>query len=81
MRQELLSIDGATVILDDGQILSAGAILQIPAGSSGGGRKAAAHVLAHYGLGVKVSNDGKISFWKDLTEENPADEPPIYEIG
>ena len=81
LRQELLSIDGATVILDDGQILSAGAILQIPAGSSGGGRKAAAHVLAHYGLGVKVSNDGKISFWKDLTEETPADEPPIYEIG
>lgn len=81
LRQELLSIDGATVILDDGQILSAGAILQIPGGSSGGGRKAAAHVLAHYGLGVKVSNDGKISFWKDLTENTPADEPPIYEIG
>lgn len=81
LRQELLSIDGATVILDNGKILSTGAILQIPGGSSGGGRKAAAHVLARYGLGVKVSNDGKIAFWKNLTDTALATEPPIYEIG
>lgn len=77
-RQELVSIDGATVILHNGDILAVGAILNIKGGSSGGGRTAAAKTLAAYGMGAKISNDGKIEYWIELTD--PA-EPPKYEIG
>ena len=59
-RLELLSIDGAVVIDHRGKVLAAGAILKIPGGSTGGGRLAAARVLASLGLGIKVSQDGSI---------------------
>ncbi|MBN1321755.1 MAG: hypothetical protein JXA87_13055 [Thermoleophilia bacterium] len=59
-RVELLSIDGATVIDHQGRVLAVGAILKIPGGSTGGGRLAAARVLAKLGLGIKVSQDGSI---------------------
>ncbi|MBN1631608.1 MAG: hypothetical protein JW990_17785 [Thermoleophilia bacterium] len=59
-RMELLSIDGATVIDHQGRVLAVGAILKIPGGSTGGGRLAAARVLAKLGLGIKVSQDGSI---------------------
>ena len=45
LRQELVSMDGATVIDSDGTIIAAGAILKIEAGSEGGGRQAAATTL------------------------------------
>lgn len=61
VRQELAAIDGAVVLAHDGGIIAAGAILQIGAGSSGGGRLAAAKALGEYGLGVKISQDGSIS--------------------
>lgn len=61
LRQELVAIDGATVISHKGDILSVGAILKIPGGSTGGGRRAAAQALARLGLGIKVSQDGSIT--------------------
>ena len=61
LRQELVSIDGATVLGHDGEIISVGAILGVKGGAkTGGGRQAAAETLAKYGLGIKVSNDGYI---------------------
>lgn len=59
-RQELLAIDGATLITHDGTIVAVGAILKIDGGSTGGGRLAAAKTLSQYGLGIKVSQDGPI---------------------
>jgi hypothetical protein len=59
-RLELLSIDGALVLDHRGKVLAVGAILKIPGGSTGGGRLAAARVLASLGLGIKVSQDGSI---------------------
>lgn len=69
LRLELLSIDGAVVLDHRGMVLTAGAILKIPGGSTGGGRLAAARVLASLGLGIKVSQDGSIScLYKDEAE-------------
>jgi hypothetical protein len=61
LRQELVAIDGATVLSNEGDILAVGAILKIPGGSTGGGRLAAAKALGRLGLGIKVSQDGAIS--------------------
>ena len=77
LRAELLSIDGATLIFDDGSIFAVGAILKIPGGSSSGGRKAAAMTLAEHGSGIKVSNDGHITAWSRRAEEGQA----LFEIG
>lgn len=60
-RQELVAIDGATIIDHDGAILAVGAILRIGGGSSGGGRLAAARAISKYGFGLKVSQDGGIT--------------------
>jgi hypothetical protein len=60
IRQEMLAIDGATLLSDQGKLLAVGAILKISAGSTGGGRLAAAKALAQYGIGIKVSQDGGI---------------------
>ncbi len=61
LRLELVSIDGATVLDYEGNILAIGAILKIKERSTaGGGRQAAAESLAKYGLGLKISNDGYI---------------------
>lgn len=60
-RQELVAIDGATIISHKGDILAAGAILRVPGGSEGGGRLAASKAIAQYGLGIKVSQDGGIT--------------------
>jgi len=74
VRQELLSIDGATVIDHKGHIVSVGAILKIPGGSASGGRLAAAMALGKYGLGIKVSQDGGISGFRDEKKE------PIFRL-
>lgn len=60
VRQELLAIDGATVLDYKGRVLAVGAIVEINAGSSGGGRLAAARSLGQLGLGIKISQDGGI---------------------
>ncbi len=61
LREEIVAMDGATIIDFDGTIVAAGAILKIEAGSiSGGGRSAAAMDLAKYGISLKISQDGFI---------------------
>ena len=60
LREELVSMDGATVIDFDGTIIAIGAILKIEAGSNEGGRLAAATNLAKYGVSIKISQDGQM---------------------
>jgi hypothetical protein len=60
LRQELLAIDGAVILNYKGKIITAGAIIQVAAGSEGGGRLSAAKKLGKYGIGVKISADGPI---------------------
>ncbi|WP_425397752.1 hypothetical protein [Aeoliella sp.] len=60
LRQELVAIDGATILDHTGNLLSAGAIVEVPPGSHAGARRAAAIALARYGLAVKISHDGGI---------------------
>lgn len=69
LRQELLAIDGATVLGADGEIYAIGTIVRISGGSGGGGREAAAIELSTLGLGVKVSQDGRISGYHDGNED------------
>ena len=57
-RQELTGVDGATIIDYEGNIIAIGAIVQIKAGSTGGGRLAATKELAKYGVAIKISADG-----------------------
>ncbi len=60
LRQELLGLDGATVIDTTGRIICSGAIVKIDGGSEEGGRTAAAIQLSSYGFAVKISMDGHI---------------------
>ncbi|MBE7082097.1 MAG: hypothetical protein E7378_00235 [Clostridiales bacterium] len=60
LREELASIDGATIVDWDGTIITCGAIINIEAGSTGGGRLAAAKTLAKYGVALKISQDGSM---------------------
>lgn len=65
-RAELLALDGAMLLDRNGRILAAGAILNVPSGSAdGGGRTAAARRLSTVGVGVKVSQDGTITGFRD----------------
>ena len=71
MREELVGMDGATVIDFDGSIIAVGAILKIEAGSNEGGRLAAATNLAKYGVSIKISQDGQMQgFCPDKKEHN-----------
>jgi hypothetical protein len=74
LRQELVAIDGATIINHKGEILAVGAILTIAGGSTGGGRTAAAKTLAQFGLGMKVSQDGGITGYRP---PDKAGQPPV----
>jgi len=60
LRQELMGIDGATVLDSEGNIVAIGAIIKIEAGSTGGGRLSAAKTLAKYGTSIKISMDSTI---------------------
>jgi hypothetical protein len=60
LRQDILAMDGATILDYRGNVLAAGAIVKVDAGSDGGGRLLAAKTLAKYGLGIKISTDGEI---------------------
>lgn len=79
LRQELMGIDGATVIDYDGTILAVGAIIKIEAGSSGGGRLAAAKMLSNYGISMKISNDGSIQGFR--TDRSKLRVKPLFVIG
>lgn len=72
-RVELLSMDGATVLSRDGEILAAGAIVKVPGGSSGGGRLAATLALAKFGAALKVSQDGPIRLFGRDSAGNSAE--------
>ena len=66
LRQEIVGMDGATIVDFDGTIIATGAILKIEAGSEGGGRLAAAMTLAKYGIAIKISQDGTLQgFYSD----------------
>lgn len=65
LRQELLALDGATVLDHKGNIVAVGAIISLPAGSEKGGRTAAAKKGSELGLGIKISQDGAISVFKE----------------
>jgi hypothetical protein len=64
IRQEILGIDGATVIDYEGNILTVGAILNISQeetiSAGGGARLAAARSLSEFGYSLKISEDGEI---------------------
>lgn len=77
-RQELGAIDGAVVIQHDGAIITAGAVLAVSVSSDEGARKTAAKTLGKYGLGMKISSDGKIEAY---TGEPLPDQKPLFEIG
>ncbi|WP_417626369.1 hypothetical protein [Pararhodobacter aggregans] len=74
LRQELVAIDGATVITHEGKVLAVGAILQIDGGSTGGGRTAAARALARLGLGIKISQDGGITAYRSEAGQSKGDQ-------
>lgn len=65
LRAEFVSMDGATIIDKNGDVISFGAIIQNDSGSYGGGRGAAAKKLSKYGLAVKISTDGYIEVYID----------------
>lgn len=69
LRQELMALDGATIIDEFGHILAIGAIVRVDGGSEGGGRLAAARSLSNYGFAIKVSMDGKISAYEKDKEK------------
>lgn len=62
-RSELISMDGATIIDFDGNIISLGAIIQNDSGSYGGGRGAAAKKLSKFGFAIKISTDGYVEVY------------------
>lgn len=65
LRQELLGIDGATVVDQDGNLIAVGSIVSVSPGSEEGGRSAATRELSKYGISLKISEDGKVSVYKD----------------
>lgn len=69
VRQELVAIDGATVLKKNGDIVAIGAILKINNtpihNRTMGGRSVAAQQLACRGFGIKVSADGGITGWRN----------------
>jgi len=79
LREELIGIDGATVIDYEGNILAVGAIIKIEAGSMGGGRLAAAKTLSNYGIAMKISADGSIEGFR--MDRNKLRVRPIFVIG
>lgn len=64
-RQELISMDGATALTRTGEVVTSGAIVKVPSGSTGGGRRAAALQLSRLGLAIKISADGPISGFRN----------------
>lgn len=63
LKCELISLDGACIIDNEGKICSFGAIIMNDSGSSGGGRGAATRKLSRYGLAIKISTDGYIELY------------------
>lgn len=77
LRQELVAVDGATILDREGNIIAVGAILNLNSDSFAqddekrqGGRNTAAKQLAYYGVGIKVSADGGITAWQRSKDSN-----------
>lgn len=68
LREEILSLDGATIMDCQGKILAAGAIVHVKGGSDGGGRLAATKELSQFGLAIKISMDGEITGYSNGNE-------------
>lgn len=79
LREDLLSIDGATIINNEGDILAVGAIVKIEDGGFAGGRLAAAKTLAKFGVSLKISNDGQIQGFK--MDKSKLRSVPIFMLG
>lgn len=78
VREEVVALDGATVLDSEGRILAAGAIVQVPAGSDGGGRLAATKALSRLGFAVKISADGGISAFSGRKSGDPL---RLFQVG
>ncbi|MCM1438714.1 MAG: hypothetical protein NC131_05815 [Roseburia sp.] len=70
-RQELLGVDGATVITTDGQFITTGAIMDNNFKNElkdmhGGARTKIAMKLAEFGIAIKISADGYIECYKGI---------------
>ncbi len=79
LREELASMDGATIVDCDGTIVACGAIVRIEAGSTGGGRLAASKTLGRYGVALKISQDGAIQSFMFDKKNNRVKE--IFSVG
>ena len=79
LREELASIDGATIVDWDGTIIACGAIIQIDAGSTGGGRLAATKTLGRYGVAVKISQDGTMQAY--MSDKKTKNVKEIFSVG
>ncbi len=79
LREELIGIDGATIIDYEGNVIAVGAIIKIEAGSVGGGRLAAAKTLSNYGIAMKISADGCIEGFRFDRAKGKA--KPLFVIG
>lgn len=72
IREEMAALDGAIVLNHKGEVIAGGAIVRVPGGSDGGGRRAAAKALSRLGLAIKVSSDGGITAFTDRgTKKDP----------
>jgi len=70
-RQELLGVDGATVMSTDWKFITTGAIIDNKITKSdedlhGGARTKIAKKLSNYGVAIKISADGCIECYKDM---------------
>ena len=70
-RQELLGVDGATVMSTDWKFITTGAIIDNKITKSdedlhGGARTKIAKKLSNYGVAIKISADGYIECYKDM---------------
>lgn len=70
-RQELLGIDGATIILPDGRFYTTGTIINNNMKNKcynkhGGARTQATIKLSNYGIAIKISADGYIECYKNM---------------
>lgn len=79
LREELIGIDGATIIDYEGNVIAVGAIIKIEAGSVGGGRLAAAKTLSNYGIAMKISADGCIEGFRSDRAKGKV--KPLFVIG
>lgn len=79
LRQELVAIDGATILDNHGNLLAAGAIVEVPPGSHAGARRAAAVALSACGIAIKISHDGGILGFKG--NSSGSDPEVTFELG